>query len=144
MDQLKAVYKAILGNPKSPIVVGLTLPRLGEHDFKYVVVEELKREYYHYGFRLIQGARPVNVQVYGKRKLIEYLAHAQCSAKCELELVVKTLGEREFILVNLYLTDPEKKVTHEFGIVPAPQNRPSFVYTTKDMRGVGVMVRPLR
>lgn len=140
----------ILGrNPRAhgsgrSVVVSLWLPRLGEHDFKWKVAEALGLAYHHYGFRLHPKAMPVNVQVYGDRKLVERHAQLSTFVICELELVVKKTEQgREFILVNLYLTDPTRRVSHEFAIVGAPKERPSFVYTTDDMNGVGISVRPL-
>jgi hypothetical protein len=88
-------------------------------------------------------ANPVNIQVYGDRKIIENLARSGKPIVCELELVVKKLANgKDYILVNLYLTNPNRRVTHEFAVVPAPQERPWFVYSTKDMYGTGVLVRP--
>jgi hypothetical protein len=148
----KASYLTILGNSEDrhgtrPLVVSLTLPRLGEHDFKWVSAATLGKEYGHYGFRIHPKANPVNVHVYGERELIEFLARTGKAATCELELVVKkTESEREYILVNLYLTKPWLRATHEFAIVgtsPNPEKRPWFVYTTSDMHGVGISVEPL-
>ena len=52
MDQIKkASYLTILGsNPKDfkgqkPVIVSLTLPRLGEHDFKWVTASEIGKAY---------------------------------------------------------------------------------------------------
>lgn len=153
MDQTKKVsYLTILGmNPENcrgkSVVVSLTLPRLGEHDFKWVVAETIDKEYGHYGFRLHPKANPVNVHVYGERELIEYLAQSGKPVKCGLELVVKkTESNREFILVNLYLTKPWLRETHAFmitGTSPDSAKRPWFVYTTKDMNGIGISVEPL-
>lgn len=153
MDKQKkpAVYKTILGrNPENyfpyqkPIVISLCLPRMGEWDFKWCVSEYLRCEYAHYGHKLMPRSNPVNVQVYGNRKAIEGLAKSGMPAVCELELVVKKLNDgREYILVNLFLTSPNRRVTHEFTIVPAGKERPYFVYTTKDMGGSGISVRPL-
>jgi hypothetical protein len=148
------VYTTILGrNPRNPlpherpIVISLTLPRLGEHDFKWVIAETLRKEYGHYGFKLHPKANPTNVHVYGERELIMHLAKSGNTAKCELELVVKkTTSGREFILVNLYLTKPWLRETHAFTILgtsPDAEKRPWFVYTTKDMCGTGISVEPL-
>lgn len=140
----KATYVAILGSPKKPIVISMTLPRLGEHGFKWVVAEAIGKEYGHYGFKLHPKANPVNVHVYGERSLIERLSATGKSVVCQVEIVVKkTTSEREFILVNLYLTDLWRHLTHEFEITRAPSDRPWFVYTTKDMHGVGVSLKPL-
>lgn len=123
------------------IVVSLALPRLGEHGFKYIFAETIGKEYYHYGYRLDPKANPVNVHVYGGRKLVEYLARTGEVAVCELELVVKRLTNgKEFILVNLFITNPNRRVTHKFGIVPAPKDRKQFVYTTNDMYGTGILI----
>lgn len=153
MDKQKkpAIYKTILGrNPSNcfpyqkPIVITLTLPHIGEHEFKWCKSEFLGCEYGHYGYRIIPKASPVNVQVYGDKKIIENLARTGKAAVCGLELVVKKLADgREYILVNLFLTNPKWQVTHEFTIVPAGKERPWFVYTTKDMGGSGISVRPL-
>jgi hypothetical protein len=153
MDQAKKPsYLTILGmNPEKkrtakPFVVSLTLPRLGVHDFKWVVAETISKEYGHYGFRIHPKALPVNVHVYGERTLIEHLAQTGKTVKCELELVVKIVGNREFILVNLYLTKPWARETHALsisGTSPDPAKRPWFVYTTKDMNGIGISVEPL-
>ena len=155
MDQKKkASYMTILGfNPvnrgggSKSVIVSLTLPRLGEHDFKHVDAEEIGREYWHYGFRLHPKAVPVNVHVYGDRKLIQSLAQHGKSVKCELELVVKRVSsEREFIMVNLYLTKPWLQETHEFMVAGTSSDsakRPWFVYTTKDMNGIGISAKPL-
>ena len=146
MDQTKkAEYISILGSPAMPVVISLTLPRLGEHEFKFVDgTETVGKKYFHYGYRLHPEGRPVNVHVYGERTLIEYLAGTGKPATCELELVVKKVSsDREFIFVNLYLTVPQRHVSHEFTIVntsPNPAKRPPFVYTTKDMGGVGISV----
>jgi hypothetical protein len=154
MDQMKkASYLTILGfNPenrkgKKPFVVSLTLPRLGEHDFKWVNAPTIEKEYGHYGFRIHPKASPINVHVYGKRELIEFMAKNGKLVKCELELVVKKMASgREFILVNLYLTKPWLDETHAFAITGVPSDfakRPWFVYTTKDMNGIGISVKPL-
>ncbi len=149
MDQVKrASYFPILGSPKEPVIVSLTLPRLGEHDFKWVIAPTIEKEYGHYGFRLHPKASPVNCHVYGERELIEYLAMSGKPVKCALELVAKqTASEREFILVNLHLVKPWLRETHTFtitGTSPDPAKRPWFVYTTKDMNGVGISVESLR
>lgn len=148
--QQKAVYQSILGrNPieepqKRKVVVVLQLPRLGEHDFQWKVVPAIGKEYGHYGFRLHPKANPVNIQVYGDRKIVENLAQTGKPVVCELELLVKRLEDgREYLLTNLYLTKPWASVTHEFRVTPAPKERPSFVYTTNQMFGTGVAVRPL-
>ncbi len=148
----KPTYSTILGgNFKEkrrgrPIVVSLVLPHMGEHDFKWVVATIIGKEYGHYGFRIHPKANSVNVQVYGERELIESLAKTGKAVKCELELVVKQTGsEREYILVNLYLTKPWLHETHAFAITstsPDPEKRPWFVYTTGDMNGVGISVEP--
>lgn len=148
MDKQKtpAVYKTILGrNPSNPlpyekkVVVFMPLPCL-----KWIKSDFLKCEYGHFGYRLTQKSSPVNMQVYGDHKIIKRLAKTGTLAVCELELVVKKLNDgREYILVNLFLTDPRRQVTHEFAIVPAGRERPWFVYTTKDMGGSGILVRPL-
>lgn len=148
MDQQKhASYFPILGSPEEPIVISLTLPRFGEHDFKWVVAPTIEKEYGHYGYRLHPKANPVNCHVYGERELIEYLAKTGKSVTCHLELVVKqTASSREFVLVNLYLTKPWLRETHEFmitGTSPDSAKRPWFVYTTKDMHGIGISVKPL-
>lgn len=154
MDQMKkASYLTILGfNPedrknRKPIVISLSLPRLGEHDFKWVIAENIGKEYGHYGFRIHPKATPVNVHVYGERELILHLAQNGKPVKCELELVVKkTMSDREFIIVNLYLTKPWLHETHAFmvtGTSPDSAKRPWFVYTTKDMNGIGLSVEPL-
>jgi len=148
---MPAVYQTILGrNPENyntfqePFVVALSLPRMGEWDFKWCKSEFLGCEYGHYGYRIMPKASPVNVQVYGDRKIIEYLARTGKATVCELELVVKKLADgREYILVNLFLTKPNRKVTSEFSIIPAGRERPWFVYTTKDMGGSGISVRHL-
>lgn len=146
----KAVYTTILGrNPqegarKSAIVVAVKLPRLGEHDFKWVTAQSIGKEYGHFGFRLHPKANPVNIHVYGDRKVIERLAKIGSPVICEVELVVKkTESDREFILANLYMVAPWSKVSHEFCVAPAPKERPWFVYTTSDMHGVGVSVKPI-
>lgn len=149
MDQLKTVsYLPILGSPAEPVIVSLALPRLGEHDFKWVVATTIDKQYGHYGYRIHPKANPINVHVYGERELIEYLARTGKPVKCALELIVKhTASGREFILVNLYLTKPWLCETHQFmmtGTSPDPTKRPWFVYTTKDMMGNGISVEPLR
>lgn len=146
-----AIYQTILGrNPNNPlpyekpVIVSLSLPRMGEWDFRWCVSEFLRCEYAHYGHRLMPRSNPVNVQVYGNKKTIEGLAKSGFQAVCELELVVKKFRDgREYILVNLFLTKPNRRVTHEFTIVPAGIERPYFVYATKDMGGSGISVRPL-
>jgi len=101
----------------------------------------------HYGFRIHPKANPVNVHVYGERELIEYLAENGKPVKCNLELVVKKVSsDREFIIVNLYLSKPWLRETHAFmitGTSPDSGKRPWFVYTTKDMKGTGLSVEPL-
>ncbi|MCX6756977.1 MAG: hypothetical protein NTW35_02390 [Candidatus Nomurabacteria bacterium] len=147
MDKQKtpAVYKTILGrNPKNPlpyekkVVVFMPLPY-----FSWVKSDFLKCEYGHFGYRLEQESSPVNIQIYGDRKIIEGFVRSGKPVVCELELIVKKLmNGREYILVNLFLTNPNRQVTHEFAIVPAPLERPWFVYTTKNMNGTGILVRP--
>lgn len=143
----KAEYISILGSPAKPIVVEIVLPKLGEHDSKWVIAEALGKEYFHYGHRHHPKATPVNVHVYGKRELIIACAKAARTVVAELELVVKkTALGREFIFVNLYLTHPHTRITHECeitGCSPDPERRPWFVYTTKDMNGVGISVKPI-
>ena len=152
MAQIRHTWTTILGrnprnggsDPRKRVVVSLSLPRIGEHDMKWKVAEALGLAYHHYAFRFDPKAHPVNVQVYGDRKVVEGLAHTGRPAVCELELVVKkTESGREFILVNLYLTNPNHRTTHEFLICEAPLDRPWFVYTTKDMNRVGISVEPM-
>ena len=147
MDQVKKVsYLPILGNARNPVVISLTLPRLDEHGFGWVTELATQKEYGQYGFRIHPKASPVNVHVYGERELILHLAQNGKSVKCELQLVVKKTTDREFILVNLYLTKPWLHETHAFnisGTSPDSAKRPWFVYTTKDMNGIGVSVEPL-
>lgn len=140
-----AEYISILGSPAKPIVVELTLPRIGEHDSKWVIAESIGKQYFHYAFRIHPRAQPVNVHVYGKREFVIECAKAGTPVVAELELVVKKIGEREFILINLYLTAPQG-ATHELWIRGCSfdsDKRPWFVYTTKDMNGVGVSVEPI-
>jgi len=147
-QQKKATYFPILGSIKEPVIISLTLPRLGEHEFKWVTAPTIQKEYGHYGFRLHKKATPINVHVYGERQLIEHLATTGKPVKCALELVVKrTASDREFILVNLYLTKPWLSETHELKLIgtsPDATKRPWFVYTTVYMNGVGISVEPVR
>jgi hypothetical protein len=140
-------YDTFLGSPEEPITVSLLLPRPGEHEFKWVVAETIGKEYGHFGFRIHPKALPVNIHVYGKRELIEHLAKSGKLVRCGLELVAKrTSSDREFIFVNLYLTKPWLLETHELKVIgtsPDPTKRPWFVYTTKDMNGIGVSVKPI-
>lgn len=151
MARLKVKWNTILGrNPRNQdsdarksVIVSLSLPHMGQHGMQWKVAEALGLAYHHYAFRLHDKAQPVNVQVYGDRKVVEGLTRSGQPVVCELELVVKTVeGGREFILVNLYLTAPYHRRTHAFEICGAPADRPWFVYTTKDMNGVGIAVKP--
>ena len=150
--QESPVYKTLLGrnpgNPlpyEEPVVIELVLPNLGEHDFKWVFADAIERTYFHYGFRLHPKGSAANVHVYGERGLIEHLAKTGKPARCELELVKKTIGERTFVLANLYLVPPSRRVTHEFGIVTiSPKKATDVMYTTLDMKGMTFWVDPLQ
>ncbi len=135
------------GNPvpyQKPVVIDLVLPSLGEHDFKWVFADEIERTYFHYGFRHHPKGPAANVHVYGERPLIEFLAKNGRSAKCELELVEKTVGERKFILANLYLVPPTRATTHEFEIISISQKKVTGVmFTTVHMKGMTFQVVPL-
>ena len=152
MDQVqKSLYEVILGtNPldfkpgMTKVVVSHMLPKSGEHGFRWVNAEVIGKEYGHYGFRLHPKANSVNVHVYGDVNLIGRMAAIGRSVVCELELVKKTLASgRTFILVNLYLTKPFARVTHTLRFVATPKNCMPDIYTTADMRGVGIKVVPL-
>jgi hypothetical protein len=154
MDRMQqSSYSTILGrNPEErrggrPIIVSHVLPHLGEYEFKWVVAPTLGKQYGHYGFKVHAKANAVNVQVYGEQTLIEYFAKTGRPVTCELELVVKrTALEREYILVNLYLTKPSFRATHVLqikGMSPEPEKRESFEYTTRDMKGVGVSLKTI-
>ncbi len=148
--QEKAQYTTILGaNPEfrggsEPIVVGHILPKIGEYDFKWVVASVIGKEYGHYGFRLHPKAKPINVHVYGECNFIARMASMRKPVRCELELVVKrTKSGFEYLFVNLYLTKPWVQITHTLDFVPAPKNRPDYVFTTKDMHGIGARVQSI-
>lgn len=145
MNQVnKAQYNSVLGSVRNPVLVALQLPQWGEHGFVWLDAPAIGKEYGHYGYRISPKAGPINVHVYGRRTAIDLLSKYDKLAICELELVVKRLESgREFILINLYLANPSRQVTHEFAIIPAPQNRRRFIYTTKDMQGVGIVVNAL-
>ncbi len=149
--QKKAVYYTILGNNpgsmrrQKAIVVAVQLPRMAcDGGMEWKSVAAIGREYAHFAHKLHPKAQPINVQVYGDKKVIEGLARTGRSAMCELEMQVKVLEDgREYLLVNLFLTKPWLVPTHEFRITSAPAERPEWVYTTKNMNGVGIAVRPL-
>lgn len=146
----KAKYVTVLGqNPEAmrrqkSVIVAVQLPRMGDYGMEWKSVAAIGREYAHFAHKLHPKAQPVNIQVYGDRKVIEGLARTGRSAMCELEMQVKVLEDgREYLLVNLFLTKPWLVPTHEFRITSAPAERPEWVYTTKNMNGIGIAVRPL-
>lgn len=144
----KAEYISILGSPAKPVVVELVLPRIGEYDSKWVIAETVGKEYFHYGHKVHPKAQPVNVHVYGAREHIIYLAKTGTPVKYGLELVLKkTVSGREFIFVNLTVLKRLLPPSHVFAVTncsPDPQKRDEWVYTTRDMNGIGISVEPLR
>jgi hypothetical protein len=156
VKEAKPIYRSIVGcdpnyrrDHSHEVVVTVVLPRLGEYDFKYVDAREtVGRQYYHYASRIHRRAVPVNVHVYGDRKQIEEAAWNRSHVRCTLQLMEKQRGDRKFVIVNLFVLPPweanKRSNTHEFRICPAPaKKRPEWVYTTADMNGTGVSVRPL-
>lgn len=127
-----------------PVIMTLVLPRMGEYGFKWVFADTIEKTYFHYGFRLHPKGAAVDVHVYGERTLIERFAKNGAFVRCELELVEKRVGERTFILVNLYLTNPNRRVTHDFGITSkSPKKLEAGEYTTPHMKGMTIGVFPL-
>jgi hypothetical protein len=110
------------------------------------------KPYMHFACQLDDPKNPVNVQLYGDRSNIQSLHRGDTPVICQLELVRKVMSEpdkadRHYILVNLFL-DLDMRVahaTHEFSIRKAAisEARNEFLYTTMDMRGVAILVRPL-
>lgn len=154
----ETTYTTILGrNPseplqnQKPVVVELILPHKyenaleGEYGFKWIFADLIQKTYFHYGFRLHPKGAAVNVHVFGERALIERFAKNGAFVRCELELVEKSVGERTFILVNLYITkNPNRRVTHDFGITSkSPKKLEAGEYTTPHMKGMTIGVFPL-
>ena len=150
MDQVqKLLYEVILGrNPSdsrpemTKVVISHVLPKFEEHGFKWVNAEIIGKEYGHYGFRIHPKANPVNVHVFEGMNFIGRMTATQKPVVCELELVKKTVATgRSFVLVNLYLAKPFVRVTHSLSFVSVGKSADTTdVYTTSDMRGVGVRV----
>jgi len=147
MDNAKPVYEKIAGSPERPIIVETTLPRPGEHNFDWVDARKhVGKEYAHFGFKHHPAANPVNIQVYGDRRIVEHLAKTGRPAKCAVELIKKQIGDRHFVLVDLILVEPSRPATHKItvlGASPKPEKCPPHVYTTPNMGGVGVMIAPI-
>ncbi len=98
-----------------------------------------------YAHRHHEKGCAVIVRLFGRRHVIERLIERQHPAICQLELrLMRVAPDRRYIGVYLYLTNPARRITHEVAVVPAPKQRPSYVYTTTSMNGTGVAVRRLR
>ncbi len=135
------VYKTLFGGSVFLSIVSWFLPRLGQHDFKWVVAETINKQYGHYAFRIHPKGSPVNVHVYGDRDVIEYLARTGKPGVFEFEVVEKTTESgKKFVFVNLRLMAPTTRLTHVAELMPKSKSEHRHFFTTETMHGMGVGV----